>query len=400
MRRPSVTSARLVTSVIAVALTLAGYGGIARALPAPTPDHTWMVNGPRVQSITVGQELVYVAGRFTLTRASAGGDALRARNLVAFDLETGVPAWTTPFDVTDDADPDQPAVVWDTALSANGAVLYVCGSFDRVAGQAQAHVAALDAATGAVLEGFAVQAPPCRSLDAAGPTLVVGGARAVVGLGFDGTPAWKVSTDGVVRSVASDGTWVYAGGRFRTLDGVDTGLVGRIDAATGALDPAWVVGPVPIALDDPEGVFALDLVPWGDSLYVAAGGDDFAARFDLATGAVRWATDTSGSAQAIEPMGDGTVIVGGHFRWVADADTTDCGTNPAPVDGCASRLRLAAIDEATGALIEDWAPRVTGAYNGVWALALDPAGRLHVGGEFTEIERERRTYYARLSPLP
>jgi hypothetical protein len=147
-----------------------------------------------------------------------------------------------------------------------------------------------------------------------------------------------------------------------------------------------------------EGPFAIDLLVDRGSLFVAAGGADYAARYDLASGGLEWWTDTSGSVQAIERISWGTVAIGGHFQWVADDDTTECGTNDDPVSSCSARLRLASVSARTGAL-RMWNPVVTGAYTGVWSLDLDPAGRLHVGGGFTGIGGQAQLHYARLATI-
>jgi hypothetical protein len=383
---------RSLISVMTVASCLAASPALG--LPAQAPDDTWMVNGPRVQTLATTPTLVIVGGVFTATRDEPAVEpVLPARSLVAFDLATGEPVWTTSV-----IREGTPGMVWDTALGSDGETLYACGAFDHVGGLPRDNVVALDAATGAVLDSFVVATPPCRSLAASRSLLAFGTARSIRAFGLDGNEVWKVRTDGAVRSLALDESGLYAGGRFDAIDGAAAPLVVRLDAGTGIVDDSWWLD-TPIPVDDPEGAFVIDLVVDGSFLYVAAGGEDFAAKADTTSGTWQWLTDTSGSVQAIAPLGDGTVAIGGHFRWVADRDTADCGTNAAPVETCTSRLRLAGLKDATGTLVGSWHPTVTGGYNGVWALARDIYGRLHLGGQFTEISGVRQRYYGRLSPV-
>ena len=138
--------------------------------------------------------------------------------------------------------------------------------------------------------------------------------------------------------------------------------------------------------------------PSRDALFLAVGGSDFAGRYRVSDGRLAWKIDTSGASQGIAPFGAGHVIVGGHFKWVAAARGIRCGSNAYPTGDCERRLRLAALDAGTGSLDPLWDPEVKPFYFGVWSVLVE-AGRLHVGGEFTEIEGAPRSYYGRLSAV-
>jgi hypothetical protein len=226
-------------------------------------------------------------------------------------------------------------------------------------------------------------------------SIVAGGGRSIRALLGSGDTAWVRHTDGVVLTAVSHGASLFVGGRFSVIDDVAHDMVAKLDPSTGAVDTGWALEPVPFS-DAGEGAFAVDLLLDGSALFVAAGGADYAARFELASGALTWWTDTSGSVQAVELLDATTLAIGGHFQWVADEDTRECGTNVEPVTTCTSRPRLGALDATTGALL-GWDPEVTGHYSGVWALDLDASGRLHVGGAFTHVGGEEQWYYARLS---
>jgi len=217
-----------------------------------------------------------------------------------------------------------------------------------VGGATRSNVAAFDASTGIVKPWAPPGVPVCRSLVRAAGVLVVGGGLSLRALSPDGSTSWRTPTDGAVLTMVRTGGAVFVGGRFSRVARVRSshGREGRsIDRCRSR---GWTLDPVP-ALESSEGSFAIDLLVSGSALFVGAGGADYAARFDVASGALAWWRDTSGSVQALELVDAGTLAIGGHFQWIADADTAACGTNGAPVARCARRLRLAALDPMTGA---------------------------------------------------
>jgi len=381
----------LVRPLAALALTLlllfvpASAGAVTIA---DTPDPTWMVEGTRVQDIVATDERVFVGGEFDHATPAAGEIGVPATNLLALDASTGSPAWVQTVGSAVGAR----SKVWDIDLSGNGQTLLVCGDFDSVGGEVRSNVAAVDATTGNVL-AWAPAMPVCRSIERRGGRVFAGSGRSVRAFGADGSTAWVSQTDGPVLTLETSEA-LYAGGRFSHVGAAARPLVARIDPLSGTVDTTWGLDPVP-ATDAGEGAFAIDLMIRGGTLFLGAGGADYAARFDLDTGGLEWWRDTSGSVQKLELVG-GKLVLGGHFQWVADDDTMECGTNQAPIETCSPRMRLAAVDARTGQL-DAWGPRVTGAYTGVWALDLDAMDRLHVGGGFGEIGGVEQHDYARLS---
>jgi len=66
-----------------------------------------------------------------------------------------------------------------------------------------------------------------------------------------------------------------------------------------------------------EAAFGQSVVDHNGKLYLAAGGSDFLAEFDMSEGGIRGRVrDTSGSAQTVAVLDD-KLIVGGHFYEVA-----------------------------------------------------------------------------------
>jgi len=242
------------------------------------------------------------------------------------------------------------------ALSPDGRRLYIGGAFDSVSTPAgpvprPAHLAALDAATGALVAEWAP--PPDR-----------GGAYT----GQTGRP-----TEGVVAVVnalaaSSDGARVYAGGTFVDLGG-RSGLV-SLSAADGVLTP-WQP-----EMERPVNSIAQSSTD-GKSIYVATGGfgGEIQAFDPGAKSPPVWHRHFDGDATAVVAS-SATVYVGGHFDYVCER----CGSVGGPGDDL--REHMAAFDAATGAL-DPWAP-VANTKTGPYCAALG-SSHLYIGGEFTRI---------------
>ncbi|MDQ3945779.1 MAG: PQQ-binding-like beta-propeller repeat protein [Actinomycetota bacterium] len=242
------------------------------------------------------------------------------------------------------------------ALSPDGHRLYIGGAFDSVATPdgpvpRPAHVAALDAATGALVPEWSP--PPDR-----------GGAFT----GQTGRP-----TDGVVAvvntlTVSADGDRVYAGGTFVDLGG-RSGLV-SLSAADGTLSP-WQP-----EMDRPVNSIFESSVD-GGTIYVATGGfgGEIQAFDPAGTAAPVWYRHFDGDATAVVASA-GTVYVAGHYDYVCER----CGSVGGPGDDF--RRHLAAFDAATGAL-DPWAP-VANTKTGPYCAAVGTS-HLYIGGEFTRI---------------
>lgn len=362
----------------------------AAALPPETPDDTWHVNDD-VRAMDLAGGRIFLGGRFSEASENPPGEAgqtTNSRSVVAFDATSEAPVapvWTVQVTHT-----TKSPVVY--GVSEAGGRLYICGRFNRVDGTSRSNVAALDADTGSFIASFTPKAGVCRSILAADGKVYAGGRRWLRAYSDDGTQLWKTTTDHNVRAIESNGTHLWIAGQFTELDGAPHRVVAQVLASDGT-PTSWELSHYGTK------TFGIDLYLDGNDLYTAMGGSDYAALYRASDGQKQWKTDTSGSAQAIAPFGDGNVIVGGHFKWVADADTRQCGSNSSPKPGCEKRLRLAALDADTG-LVQSWAPDVKGHYNGVWALEVDEvdgARRLHVGGEFKKIEGVPQFYYGRLS---
>ena len=126
---------------------------------------------------------------------------------------------------------------------------------------------------------------------------------------------------------------------------------------------------------------------------MAAGGSDFTASYRASDGHQNWKTDTSGSTQDIALWDSNTLIIGGHFDWVAQPGSGTCGDNAKPNKKCLNQPKLSALSTSNGNVITSWRPQICCLYNGVWKLDV-ANGHLNVGGEFTKAGGRSAKYYA------
>ena len=150
-------------------------------------------------------------------------------------------------------------------------------------------------------------------------------------------PSFDAATDGTISALATDGSRLFVGGTFASVDGTPRENLAAVDARTGAVDSAWTGGAG-------SSVYALATSATG--LYVGGA-------FNLLDGTVRahlgalslddgslepWApiADESVHAVAVAPDGQ-SVFVGGWFTevdgapdsaWFAQVRTSDATVVP------------------------------------------------------------------------
>jgi hypothetical protein len=186
---------------------------------------------------------------------------------------------------------------------------------------------------------------------------------AALSLTGDLTP-WTASANNGVRSMAfaPDGTTMFVGGSFSTINAISRVSVARLDMSTGALSN-WTI---------PAGTIVAPQVGWallpvGNRLYGGFGrGPNYVAAFRLDNGDVGsqvWRFNTVGNDESLAMSNDGTrLFVGGHFG-TAVLTQTVCFNQQ--LHG------LMSLNPATGQLYCDWLPAITpqgSNYTGAWAM--------------------------------
>ncbi len=400
----------LILSCIVAFLALTA--GFAQALPATAADDTGMVNGP-VRAIVQAGNLMWVGGEFDQVLDQQANNLEPASDMAVFNATTGVAVTSIPLPMVTWTMGD--ATVYDMSLSPDGTTLYFTGIFDAVNGVTRYNVAAINAATGALLP-FAPHSEGAEAVYANGAVVYVGGlylrAFRPNGTALAGwTPplTWISPT---LRGHTVYPTFrdiVQVGGTLVTAcicdkifdaahpspDGLSVKAVVEIDALTGNLR-SWAPSNLPLG---PSGSAA-----FGESVivhaapdtglttvYLGAGGNDFTAAYDFQTGQQIWKTDTSGSSQAVA-WHQGVLIVGGHFEWTASPSTAACGDNDHPVITCYGTPKLTAMNPVDGSVLinpatsQPWNPTICCKYNGVWSVVVNQNdSTLWVGGEFTKV---------------
>lgn len=244
--------------------------------------------------------------------------------------------------------------VWDAsadnfvvALAKDGAGnVYVGGSFDQMGGQPRTGLAKVSATgTGAVDTTW-------------NPSVASSS-------GFSG-----------INALAFDGTYVYLGGLFDTINGASfSGNLARISASgSGTADATWDANAggqgqeLSLALDSSNG-------------YLYAGGYNGLNRFSISTGVIdtSWNPSPDNEVDTLALDGSGSLFVGGRFQ--------NIGTQ-------AQKFLAKLGTSGTGMADASWNPSASGQ---VRALAIDGIGNLYAGGQFLSVGGQPRQFIAKLS---
>ncbi|WP_315501377.1 PKD domain-containing protein [Actinomyces radicidentis] len=245
-----VVAASLFAPVAASAAQVDDASGRLQTEYSAKPLPTVQVNGVVWDQVVVG-DVVYVTGQFTSARpagAKAGVDETARSNILAYDLNTG--------ELIEDFAPVLNNTGRSLAVSDDGKTLYVGGSFDKVDGTWHGRLAAFDLTKGhgQLISSFKPMfSTTVNAIDVHGSTVYAGGAfKTVNGVARTELAAvsadkgtlldWKASATGTnsqvyALKVSPDGSKVVVGGSFQTLNGSSNPGYGlaMLDASTGAM---------------------------------------------------------------------------------------------------------------------------------------------------------------------
>ena len=441
-------------SVPGLAATKRNDGGLDLSAGLPTITPGVDAGGARraVKALALSPDLtrLYVGGTFTAL-AGVPRSGLGAANL------SGGPT----LDVSWNPQPDGPVA----ALLASGGRVFVGGAFTNVGGGARTGFAVLGpsgAGAGAVDPSWSVMADgPVNAFlaSAGGSRLYVGGSFDTIG-GADRSGLAALSTAGAgsvdtgftadadaapesaVRALAlsPDGSRLYAGGSFSTINGTGPRFLAALNPGTGAVDTnfdARVAATVRAVATSPTNIFAggefssvggvirrnvaalgpdgtLDLGFWADtdgavnallvngaSLYIGGnfkkigpfvnGQHRGLAKVNAATGAVDtgFVVKIDSSVMSLALSGS-HLFAGGNFSTVKD------------VSGEHARSRGVSVNAATGS-VEQWNPnpvRDNGDPAAIRDMVLAPDhSKVYIGGDFDKVGGKPRSRLAAVDPI-
>jgi hypothetical protein len=280
-------------------------GGPADAVPDQslrgTMSPIWQTNDS-VFALAVAKGVVYAGGAFTAVRppgAAEGTNQTTRQHLAAFDAATG--ALVTSFNVAVNGD------VRSLAVSPDGTRLYVGGAFTNVAGQTRNRLASIVLPSGTLDTGFVANA------------------------------------DNNVMALAATSTGLYAGGDFGTIAGAAHTRIALLDRTTGAASSGFTA-----SIDGR--VRAIAVAP--DGSRVLAGGS-----FDTVNGAVQ------GAIASLDPA------TGALRPWAST------GIVPRPANGtCHSAVSGIAVQGANAYVTAEGDE--AGCYEGIYAARISDGATL------------------------
>jgi Domain of unknown function (DUF5122) beta-propeller len=324
---------------------------LANANPADNTPHAQ--NGSFRAFAQIGNT-IYAGGSFTGIKAAGASAWTPVTNLVAYDATTG--ALKTGFTPTFDN------AVQALAVSPNGKLI-VGGNFQTVNGVARKNLVMIDPVTGDTVDSFVGRADGgvVRRAVVVGSQLYIAGAFHAVNGTAHSLLARLNSTTGAIDNgfninattarpypnstelvwsiaVSPDGRTLVATGNFTKVNGQTRNQVALIDVTAAPTLTDWTTDKYVAACGSSTFPFyARDVDFSSDSKYfvIAADGGrgwgpdaycDSVARFETADrGAVTatWVNFTGSDSLTALEAADGVVYVGGHFRWLNNANGND-----------------------------------------------------------------------------
>jgi hypothetical protein len=372
--------------VIVVALVaVAVWPAAASAVVSSSPASSWQADG-RVRAIAVGAHRIFIGGDFTRVRAPGASSGGVTRNhLAALSLATGkLMPWN----------PGANGSVTALRVAANGATVYIGGSFTVVRGRVRRHLAAVSAVRTRLRKWHANTDGTVYALAVTARRVYVGGSftsikgrsrhrLAAIGTGSAAMLGrWHPNANSTVRAltVSPGGGRVFAGGDFTGVNGKAHRHLVALGISTGRATRYAAHPRAPVNA----------LRTSATTLVAGMGGNGGRiAAYGSVRGRRRWVAVTDGDVAGVAIAGS-TVYVGGHFNNYCRGGGGS--GNPLVCTHPIARRKALALSLAHGALL-GWNPVVVGSPIGVSAVS--SSGGVQIGGAFTKVHGVSHQAFAR-----
>jgi hypothetical protein len=376
---------------------LSGWGVTGAQIPTNTEP---TVRSPVLAFAEWGDTL-FVGGRFADVRQGSSGTPQAQQWLAAFDKHTG--AWISSFR------PVLDGPVWDLATTADGKLI-VGGEFTNINGAAgTSALAALDPATGNVRTDWrasvgvtnTTRRPMVQTVDVDGNWVYAGGNFNRM-TGLDGVTrnmgrvakvsaatgqinGWRPNVSSQVTDLDATATRVYIAGPFKQVNSTSANSSAVIDASTGQLVPGMAQYQPTASASNRQ--YQQAIMEVGDSVWLGGSEHNTQAysttNFSLQRSFVT--ANNGGDTQALAEIG-GIVYQGSHGNaWIYEDATA--WPNLTGYTRANQYQWAGAFDATTKQYIREWVPDLKKAtYNwGVWELFGDSDECLWAGGDLTQV---------------
>ena len=398
----AVVAAALIPSGPPVEAATPGFASAVSAIKQPS----WQTNNS-VNALAIAGNTVYAGGLFTRLRqpGMASGQApetLRSY-VAAFDRTTGKP---TAFA------PTVNGPVYAIATSPDGKWVVIGGDFTMVNGLRRSKIAMFSVATGKLVQAWdPVVAARVKALAIYGNSVFIGGAfgkidgavrnrlgavRLIQGDLLPWNP--NANNDVYAIDVSDNGTRVFVGGPFSTINGKDHYSLAMVNNTTGAAFdfPAAAAIPKPTATCTTR---VKDIDTLGDNVYVSNGGDgggcyDGVLAAQVSTGKLLWQNKCLGATEAIKAIGN-WLYKGSHAH--------DCSSSPNGFSN-GSGTHYLLVESAINGNLGPWFPNTDANLKSttkVGPLAMaGTATDLWVGGDFLHVNGKLQVGITRFTNTP
>jgi hypothetical protein len=397
----AVLAAALIPSGPPVEAATPGFASAVSAIK----QTSWQTNSS-VNAIAISGNTVFAGGLFTRIRQpgkpAGQGEAVRTY-VAAFNRTTGAPTSFAPV---------LNGPVYSIATSPDGNWVVIGGDFTTVNGIKRSKIAMFSVVTGKMVSAWdPVVAARVKALAIYGNSVFIGGAftkidgavrnrlgavRLIQGDLLPWNP--NANSDVYAIDVSDNGTRVFVGGPFSTINGKDHYSLAMLNNTTGAAFafPAAAAIPKPTATCTTR---VKDIDTLGDNVYVSNGGDgggcyDGVLAAQVSTGQLLWQNKCLGATEAIKAIGN-WLYKGSHAH--------DCSSSPNGF-GNGTGTHYLLVESAINGNLGPWFPNTdanTSSTTKVGPLAMAGTSTdLWVGGDFLHVNGQVQQGLTRFTNAP